>query len=326
VASEPVFGDGMFSVSGNGVLVFRTGGIGGSTELESFDRSGKKVGSVGPSGDYLNPELSPDGRRVAAERRSAHGDLDIYLLELSGGTARRFTFNPADDYFPVWSPDGSHVVFASSRNGSYGLYQKPSSRPGNEEPLLTNAASDVAPYRLTAAGGLLVYRMVNAKGFNDVWAFPLLGDRKPFPVLHSEEFSQSFPDLSPDGGWVAYSSNETGRYEVYIQRFPKAGAKSQVSTSGGVYPRWSHDGRELFYLSPDETLMSVVVKAGSPSESDPPRRLFKPRMLGGSRIMQGFRQQYDVASDGHFLINVPVTEESILPITVVLNWTAGLNR
>ena len=160
-----------------------------------------------------------------------------------------------------------------------------------------------------------------------MWVLPLSGDRKTFPFLQSEQFSQTGPKLSPDGQWLAYHATESGRYEVYIQSFPKTGAKWQVSTGGGIEARWSHDGKDLFYLALDGKLMSVGVKGNFALDVGTPKPLFEPHILGGVRTILGFRHQYDVTPDGQrFLINVPVAEESSSPITLVQNWTAGLKK
>ena len=188
------------------------------------------------------------------------------------------------------------------------------------------------PVSWSTDGRFITYKTVGSKGYSEVWVLPQFperagGDRKPFPFLQSEEFTQSSPKFSPDGRWLVYQSNESGRYEVYIQSFPKRAGKWQVSTGGGDRPRWSRDGKELFYLAPDQRLMAVAVKGDSAPEVGAPRPLFETRMFGGVRATVGFRQQYDVAPDSQrFLINVPVAEEASSPITLVLNWAAGLKK
>jgi Tol biopolymer transport system component len=325
VFSDPIFGNGMFSVSSNGVLVYRAGAGSGNTQLTWFDRAGKRLGTVGLPGDYLNPELSPDGKRVAFERRSAQGDRDVWLLDLSRGTPTRFTFTPSDEYMPIWSPDGSRIVFASNRQGPAGLYQKPSTGAGNEERLFSSAL-DLSTNSWSSDGRFIFYRSLSAKGTNEAWILPLFGDRKPFPFLQSEDFSQNMAKISPDGRWVAYFSNEFGRFEVFIQSFLKPSGKWQVTTSGGFHSRWSRDGKELFYLALDQELMSVAVKGDSVPELGSPTPLFKARLLGGARALQNYRHQWDVGPDGRFLINVPVGEETGSPITLVQNWAAGLKK
>jgi dipeptidyl aminopeptidase/acylaminoacyl peptidase len=327
VVSDPIFGNGMFSTSANGVLVYRAGGESGHTQLTWFDRAGKRLGTVGPPGEYLNPLFSPDGQQVVFERRSAQGDRDVWLLELSRGTTTRFTFNPSDDQQPVWSPDGSRIVFASNRDKSYGIYQKPSNGTGNEE-LLFRADGDVAPMSWSQDGRVLLFRRINENGFNEVWVLPLTGERKPFPYLQSEDFAHSAARLSPDGHWVAYYSLESGRLEAYLQTFLTVTGKWRVSTTGGIQPTWSRDGRELFYLGPDQKLMAVSLKPGTTTpELGTPQPLFEAPVLGGYRVLLGFRQQYEVASDGQrVLVNVPAGEEPGAPLTVVLNWDAALKR
>ena len=325
VASNPIFGDAMFSVSGNGILAYRVGAVSGDTQLMWFGHTGKRLGPVGIPGEYLNQELSPNGQRVAFERKSTHGDRDIWLLELPEGATTRFTFNPADDYYPVWSPDGSQIVFASNREGSFGLYQKPSSGAGNEESLLKSAA-DVGPYSWSPDRRFITYRSVGAKGFTEAWILPLFGDRKPFPYLQGD-FTQSGPRVSPDGHWLAYYSTESGRYEVYIQSFPKRESKWQVSTGGGITPLWARDGKAIFYLALDGKLMSVDINGNSALQVGTPKPLFELRTFGGARTILGFRNQFVVAPDGQrFLANVPVAEDSSSPITLALNWAAGLKK
>ncbi len=324
VVADPTFGDGMFSASENGTLAYRGGGVSGTTRLTWFDRDGTSTGIVEPAGAYRNPELSPDAKRVAVERRSAQGDRDLWLLDVSGAPPTRFTFTPADEYMPVWSPDGSRIVFASNRDASYGLYQKPSNGAGNEE-LLLKSPSEIAPMAWSPDGRSIVYRGVDRAGFTEVWVLPLFGDRKPWPLLQSGAFSKSVPQLSGNGRWLAYQTNETGRFEIYIQEFPTPAGRWQVSTGGGIFHRWSRDSKELFYLAPDQRLMAVTVKSGSAPDVGIATPLFATHTLGRARALLGFRQQYDVAPDGRLLMNVPVDDASAA-LTLVLNWTAGLKK
>jgi dipeptidyl aminopeptidase/acylaminoacyl peptidase len=326
VIADSIFGNGMFSSSG-GVLVYRAGGGSGNTQLTWFDRAGKRLGTIGSAGEYLNPQLSPDGSRLVFERRSGQGDRDVWLMDLSRETTTRFTFNPSDDQQPVWSPDGNHIVFGSNRNKAYGLYWKSSNGSGNEE-LLFQAEGDIAPMSWSPDGRVLLFRRINKNGFNEVWGLPLTDDRKPFVVLQSENFSYSSPRVSPDGQWLAYYSLQSGRLETYVQSYPTLSGMWQASTGGGVQPVWSRDSKELFYLGPDQSLMAVSVKQGGPApELGTPMPLFQTPVLGGYRVILGFRGQYDVAPDSRrVLVNVPAGEESDGPITVVLNWPAALKQ
>ncbi len=304
-----------FSVSNNGVLAYLTGNP-LTSQLTWFDRSGKKLGTVGRPGSYAEPRLSPDEKRVAvAHDEPPEMAPDIWLIELARGIASRLTSDPADDLFPVWSPDGSRIAFSSSRDGTISLYQNRSSGAGGDEALLK---SREAKFMMdwSANGRYILYVVRGGKTRNDLWVLPLFGDRKPYPLLPTE-FNEEAARFSPDGRWVAYSSDETGTQEVYVREFQESGRKWRVSTGGGSLPGWRRDGKELFYIS-GENLMAVEVKeVGANFEASVPRLLFaKAGMVG-----------YDVSRDGQrFLVGVALEEGSTEPIAVVLNWTADLKR
>ena len=309
-----------FAVSHNGVLAYRTGGNTGNSQLAWFDRGGRQLGTIGPPGAYLNPKLSPDGRRVAVEQVTAN-NRDIWILEVERGIASRFTFDPADEYDPIWSPDGKQIAFVSKLN----LYQKPSSGAGTEEILLKDGVGTTA-HDWSSDGRFITYRPVQGVY---VWVLPLAGDpsagsgqgRKPFPFLQTE-YVVIQSQISPDGKWLAYLSLESGRYEVYVQSFPKPGAKWQISTTGAVQPRWRRDGKEIFYIAPDQKLMAAPIRGDGTLEVGAPQALFETRTVLGAGTAPYALQQYDVAADGQrFLMNV--TREgpaATAPITVVLNW------
>jgi dipeptidyl aminopeptidase/acylaminoacyl peptidase len=216
-------GNAAFSVSTTGTLVFRTG-TASDTELTWFDRSGKRLGSI-PPGPFQTAILSPNENRVALERRDG-GSSDIWLIDLLRGTNSRFTFDPADDLFPVFSPDGTQVAFVSSRGGKYDLYVKPASGVGAEEKIL-EAMDGVSDW--STDGRFLLPAKVNAGNW-DIWAFPLTGDRKAYPLINSK-FIEYRAKFSPDGRWLLYTSNETGRNEIYVQAFPPSGGKWQICRS-----------------------------------------------------------------------------------------------
>jgi Tol biopolymer transport system component len=320
-----------FDVSQNGVLVYRsTGGF--NTQLTWFDHGGKELSRVGEPGGYLSPRLSPDGKRVAVYRTTGTGvPGDIWVTDLTRNTQTRLTFDAADDSVPLWSPDGSHIAFASTRNNSFGLYQKNSNGIGDDE-LLLKAGSNMVPEDWSLDGRFLVYTSTEGGG-RDVSYLPLAGspagqtagERKPVPFLKTP-FFERHAQLSPDGRWMAYISNESGTYEVYVQSFPAGGGKWQVSTKGGVQPHWRHDGKEIFYLAPDGKMMAVAVKAGATFEAGTPEPLFQTRIFGLAPV-QYYSQQYDVTPDGQrFLINVDVADVNAAPLTVVLDWTAALQK
>ena len=307
-----------FSVSENGAMVFWRGSL-SNRQLVWFDRQGKQLGLVGPPGDFNDIVLSPDGKRAALQRLEG-GNSDIWLIDLARGLPSRFTFDPLADDDPVWSPDGSLIMFSSERDGPFNLYLKVSSGAGNEE---VQYKSDT-PKELTdwsTDGRFILFDAYDAKTGGDLWALPLFGDRKPYALLNTP-FSEQQGHFSPDGRWFAYTSNESGRYEVYVQSFPLSGGKWLVSTAGGAQPHWRRDGKELFYVAADRRLMAVDVTAGASLEASAPKALFQTQV-----VRYDAPNRYDVSADGQrFLINTPVGEVSQTPITVVLNWTAGLKR
>jgi Tol biopolymer transport system component len=321
-----------FSVAESGAMTYRTGAGAPNLLLNWVDRSGKLIESIGVPGAYLGPDISPDGKRIAVHRHDGAGG-DVWLVEAAGGKTSRLTFDASqENSSPIWSPDGSRIVFGSRRNGKWGLYQKLSNGTGNEE-LLVESDLVKSPTSWSADGEIILYMVLDPKTNADVWALPLTGDRKPFPVLQTP-FVESHPQISPNGKWIAYSSDETGRREIYVQSFPPGAGKWQISTNGGFYPRWRRDGKELFYM---ETLsrgklLSVEVNAnGATLESSVPRPLFDSGYINLSFSHTGNWNTYAVSADGQRFL-VPRPESSLTgelnstPITVVLNWTAGLKK
>jgi Tol biopolymer transport system component len=314
-----------YSASHTGVLAFRTGDDTSATgQLTWFDRSGRQLATVGPPGDYLNPQLSHDGKRVAFEKGALQQNRDIYVMDLARAVSTRFTFDPGIDQRPIWSPDDRTIAFTSSRTGRYELYVKPSNGVETEK-LLFQSDRDKLTYDWTRDGRFVVFRTLDPSGIVSIWLLPMVGDQNPTQYLPSP-FTQSIGIVSPDDRWISYSSNESGTYEVYLQNFPTAAGRFQVSSAGGHYQRWSSDGRELFYLTPEMKLMSVSV-AGNTSSPVPelgaPTPLFTVPLVGGFTTATGFAQQYDVAPGSQrFLVNLETnTAASRSPITVVVNWT-----
>jgi serine/threonine protein kinase len=312
---------GAFSTSQAGnVLAYRTIA---ETELAWFDRGGHRIGAIGAPGAYSNPALSPDERQLAVARVDVErGTSDIWLIDLArGGVASRFTTDPGVETAPLWSPDGTRVVFRATG----GFYQKSTNGTGREQLLLSHAGSMGLPLGWSRDGRALIFHDAGSKMDLDLWLLPLDRDRKPVPLLQTE-FREAQAQLSPDGRWFAYASNESGRNEVYVRAFPSGEGRHQISTQGGLEPTWRGDGKELFYLAADRTLMSVPVTTGSTFEAGLPVRLFETRM--SPLLNAGYtRNQYVVSADGQrILINQPPPSLPPSPITVVVNWTAALAR
>lgn len=283
-----------------------------------FDRDGKRLETVGERGAYSFLSLSPDKKRLAVTREDRN-NYDIWLLDLARGTASRFTSDPGADTYPTWSPQGDRIAFLRSGAGP-SLFWKASSGAGPEE-LLWKFDATAGPLDWSRDGRTILCAMTGATSA-DLGLMPVSGDHKPVPLIQAE-FNQREARFSPDGRWVAYVSDETGRYEIYVQPVPPSGAKSQVSTGGGRQPEWRGDGRELFYIAPDRKLMAVAVAAGARFEAGVPRPLFETRILPYIATSGRF---YDVSVDGRrFLINSEPadTASAVAPITVVTNWRAG---
>ncbi len=315
-------GIGFYSVSDNGVLVYGGGGI-GKANLSWFDRTGKLLNSTGEPTEYSNLSLSPDEKRVAVSVRDSQiGLRDIWIVDPVRTTSMRFTFNPADDFLPIWSPDGSNIVFVSDQNGLGNLYEKPTSGAASEE-LILKTDERKWPSDWSRDGQYIAFTSANLKTKLDLWVLPVVGERKPIPFLQTP-FNEDVPKFSPDGRFIAYNSDESGQYEIFVQPFPASGAKWQVSTGGGIQPHWRRDGKELFYLAPNKKLMVVDVNRGNGTfEAGVPKVLFQTRIIG----YPGPRNSYDCSADGQrFLINSLPSEATSIPVTVVLNWAADLKR
>ncbi len=312
---------GIFSVSQNGVLVYQTGAAMAGDQLLWFDRTGKQTGELGDPALYSDLELSPDGKRASISIADQAGKgRDIWFYDVARGLRSRFTFGPEAAVTSIWSPDGSRIVFNLNRKGHLDLYQKSSSGAGTEEVLLEDNLEKY-PTSWSPDGRSILYRTSSPQTRAELFVLPLSGDRKPVPFLNTK-FDEGFGQFSPNGRWVAYRSNESGRNEVYVAPFPGPGGKWQISTAGGDRPRWRRDGSEIFYLAPDNKLMAAAVNdKGANFEVGAVKPLFEARFVTGGR------NQYAVSADGQrFLINTTPEQEASAPITVVLNWTAGLKK
>jgi len=322
---------GYFSTSSNGILAYRTGIIGGGYQLTWLNRQGKILGTTGtPATLFLSQRLSPDGTRAVFSRLDIAGAGDLWLLDFSRDTSTRFTFGPSDNYAAVWSPDGSRIAFASHRNGPYDIYQKLTNGTTEEE-LLLKSSENKFPTSWSRDGRFLLYTVIDPKTKGDLWVLPLDGDKKPFPLLRTE-FNEQNGRFSPDGHLIAYTSDESGRSEVYVRTFPSGsagtsdtGVKWLISNGGATDARWRGDGREMYYLSLDGKMMAVDISANPVFHAGTPKVLFQgpPVYI----VASGLGAQWDVTSDGErFLFTAPLSQAKQAPFTVVLNWPSLLKK
>jgi predicted Ser/Thr protein kinase len=321
VARVGVVGQMNVAVSSGGILLFSASNL--VSQFTWLDRAGKPLALVGEPGEYTSAfRLSPDGRRVAAVR---DGGRDLWLMEAERGVVGRFTTNSSFSIYPVWSPDSRTIVFSSGT--SMNLFRKDSSGAGTEEPLAPAANSRFAT-DWSRDGRYLLYYENHPDTGRHLWVLAMTPegraapDAKPRPYLQTK-FNEYWGRFSPEGPphWVAYQSDVTGRYEVYIQAFPEPRSKFQISTGGGKYPQWGVGGRELFYVSPDNKLMVVSLKLGADSvEPANPRELFPLPSIDG-----GF-SPYDTAPDGQRFVVRVIAGQAPKPLTVIVNWPALLKK
>jgi serine/threonine protein kinase len=317
------------SASGTGTLAFAAAML-QRGRLTWFDRAGKPLNSVGVEGDYSDFRLSPNGETLAVSLVDPKAwNPDIWLIDLMRGGPSRITVGSTLNAAPVWSPDGTRIVFRTNRSGQTELYAKSAGGGGNEEVVLTyetqHAAGIDTPNLVcsdwSADGRYVISSVPQQTTGDDLWLIPMVGDKKPFKFL-GPPADQIHANFSPDGHFVAYTSNESGRFQVYVQTFPLSDRKWQVSTDGGYEPRWRGDGREIYYLSEDRKLMAVAVGAG-PSFAVP-KTLFQTRVPEG---VSSRRTHYVPSRDGQrFLVNTQSGDALPNPITVVLNWQAELKK
>jgi dipeptidyl aminopeptidase/acylaminoacyl peptidase len=311
---------GAFAVSEAGRLVYlpRTGSL---YDLTWHNRSGEKIGTVGDPGVYFHLDISPDDQRVAVSRRTQEpgkpAELDIWTIDLTLGGAQRVTTDPAFQADPAWSGDGRQLAFNSNQpdrvGGRWGLWIRPSDGSGKDfrlaEPVTVIASPD-----WSLDNSHIVY-----EDAGDLWIVPTSGDAKPSAFVKTPDDEETDPIFSRDGRWVAYTSNRSGRDEVYIRAFPRGETVHPVSRGGGWAPRWSGDGKELFFLSLDSTVMAATIDPTTGVATGAPRALFPTGLRRGFQ-----RRPYDVTTDGQrFLVPTMQPPE---PFRVVLNWHALLPK
>jgi Tol biopolymer transport system component/predicted Ser/Thr protein kinase len=311
----------MFSVSDSGALVYTGGGSIGLSQLAWLDRTGRQLETVGNPGMIARPRLSHDEKRIVMDiRDAASGNTDVWVFDIARRTQTRLTFAPGIDAYPIWSPDDARIVFTSDRKNPGDLYEKSSAGTGEEKIVLS---SDVlkAPFSWSADGTRIAFQSFNTKTASrtgDLGTYSF-ADGKASPYLETE-FNEGEPSFSPDGKWISYVSNESGKNEIYVRSFPDTGGKWQISTASGEDPLWSRDGTEIFYDSGTK-LIAVPVKTAPAFEAGTPQLLFE------ARIRQDQGLQYDVSGDGKkILLDEDVTQAAETPITLVQNWLAGRKR
>jgi Tol biopolymer transport system component len=281
------------------------------------------MGAVGGGGDYGDVAISPDGTRATVSELEPGTGRDIWIFDLARGIPTRFTSDPADEYASVWSPDGSQIIFNSRRKGHLDLYRKASSGAGVEQPLLVDNA-DKSPMSWSSNGQFLLFNTGNVSSVGnqvDLWVLPLTGEGKPFPVLNTP-FNEIRGRFSPDGKWIAYTSDESGQTEIYVTPFPSLAGKWRISTAGGNWPQWSHGSKEIFFLSADSTQLMAAHVAAQGAQLV----VGKIETLFEASWRLGARYPYDVAPDGRIFGVTQVEQPTPTPITVVVNWLADLKK
>ena len=309
---------GVFSLARDGLLAYLAGAA-GSQQLTWFDRGANPLRTVGEAGDFFSVEFSVDRKSVGVTRPGQNEDIWIY--DVTRGLPTRFTFSPAMERFPVWSPDGRSIAYSSNAKGPFDLYRRAADGTGEELLYADGANKFVTSW--SPNGKFLLYFRVDPKTGQDIWVLPVGAPygpgapSKPFPWL-ATPFHEAVAKFSPDGHWVAYQSDESGQSEIYVAPFPGPGRKRQISTGGGGFPRWRADSKEIFYVNGTLMAAEVSIKGGS-------IRVGAVRSLGIAVPTPPCR--YDASADGQrFLVAAPREQKPAINLTLVQNWTALLKK
>jgi Tol biopolymer transport system component len=317
---------GAFSASTTGLLAYQTGTGGGLYQLTWFDRAGKPTGTLGDARPFFGFSLSPDRKNLLASASDSLGNFDLWMYDVTTGVPTRFTFDPAGEYHPVWSPDGRSVIFNSTRKGHYDLYRKSVKGAGAEE-LLYADDMDKVPTSWSSDGKVLLY-FTGGGPRHDLWVLPLKteppgGGLKPVPFLKTG-FNELNATFSPDGQWVAYDSDESGESEVYIAPFSRVTEKQQISRNGGQRPQWRQDGKEIFFETLNGNLLAAEVRMTAQGVVVGAVRTVIAGTFRGSS--SGY--YYDVSADGQrILVAVSAAgQKPAEPVTLIQQWTGPLKK
>jgi len=312
---------GAFSVSETGLLIYNTGAVDLRSELVWFSRDGIEAGSLGIGNLFFDLAISPDGRYASvAELESGAGTPDVWVFDLQRNLRTRFTFDSTNDWYPAWSPDGSQIAFASSRNGTNDIWVKGVGGSGEAELLYEEPEFNLHPQSWSPDGTLLIYERVSPDNNSDIWAVGPDGSQPTGLVASS--FDETYPTVSPDGRWMAYVSDESGSNEVYVTTFPEPARRWQISTDGGTYPRWRDDGSELFFVRAGGDLhVSEIDGSGQALVVGEISHIFSWNMSAG------LRNTFDVSPDGQRVLLIRgLASSETEPLRVVLNWDTELEE
>jgi Tol biopolymer transport system component len=322
---NPIISNGIFSASQNGVLLYQQGSLTGAVSLLMFDREGRQLFSVGDPGAYTGPRLSPDGKRLLYVQIDPRGGKnDLWIRDLASGHLSLLASNQRP-VGPTWSPDGQRVAYSGLKDGVPAIFVKPANTVGAEQEVWRPTDSFVYSIDWTPDGKFLIFtELLSSTGKSRLAKLPIAGDAAPIPVLEASGANFGYARVSPDGKWIAYRTDELGTDEIYVSSFPNVAGKLQVSVAGGSMPCWSGDGKELYYLTPDNKLMAAEMKeANGLLQVVGTKTLFQtaaaPTRTGGS--------PYDVTPDGkRFLVDTQTSDQTSALLNVVENWTAELKK
>jgi dipeptidyl aminopeptidase/acylaminoacyl peptidase len=311
------FGDPRASASAN-VLIYTTGKL-TTTQLTWFSRTGRPLSTVGDPGVYYDPTISPDGTTLAVERADTErGASDLWTIDLARNASSRLTAAPGFESVAVWTPDGRQIIYGADPGSGPKMWIRNASGTGTEEVLLPHRAypTDISPN-----GKLLLFLVVGSTTQRDIWIYDF--EHKTSSPLLDSPFEESTAKFSPDGKWIAYVSDEAQRPEVYIRSFPDGATKIRVSADGGDEPEWRRDGKELFYLAPDSTLMAVEIRQDSKTLT---LGAVAPLFVTNVERQRVIRNNYTASPDGQrILVMSPLVHPSASPLVGMLNWAAGLS-